>query len=74
MALVAAGVGITFSVDAAVANAVQHGILVVPLREGRPPVYSRLVWRRGDSNPALRVVLRVSKEAIPTLRPRPGSD
>jgi DNA-binding transcriptional LysR family regulator len=66
IALVAAGVGITFSLDVAVANVVQHGIRVVPLVEGREPTYSRLVWRRGDVNPALLEVLRASEEALPT--------
>ncbi|MCW2494444.1 LysR substrate-binding domain-containing protein [Jatrophihabitans sp.] len=66
MALVAAGVGITFSVDVAVANVVQEGIAVVPLKEGRAATYSRLAWRRGDDNPALNAVLRASEEALPT--------
>jgi len=64
MALVAAGVGITFTIDAAVSNVVQTGIAVVPLEEGREPTYSRLVWRRGDSNPALREVLNASEEVL----------
>jgi DNA-binding transcriptional LysR family regulator len=66
MALVAARVGITFSLDTAVANVVQRGITVVPLREGRSPTYSRLVWRRGDRNPALHAVLHASEQALPT--------
>ncbi len=66
MALVAAGVGITFSVDAAVANVPQEGIEVVALREGQRAVHSRLVWRHGDRNPALHAVLRLSEEALPT--------
>ena len=66
MALVAAGVGITFTVDVAVANVIQDGISVVPLQEGRTPTYSRLAWRKGDTNPALREVLRASEEALPT--------
>lgn len=66
MALVAAGVGITFSVDAAVDNVIQDGISVVPLVEGRRPIYSRIAWRRGDRNPALREVLRASEQALPT--------
>ena len=66
MALVAAGVGITFSVDVAVANVIQDGITVVPLKEGRTPTYSRLAWRKGDTNPALHEVLRASEQALPT--------
>lgn len=66
MALVAAGVGVTFTVDTAVANMQAEGIAVVPLVEGREPVYARLAWREGDDNPALREVLRASEEALPT--------
>lgn len=66
MALVAAGVGITFSIDAAVHNVIQEGITVVQMEEGLEPTYSRLAWRRGDANPALREVLRASTEALPT--------
>jgi DNA-binding transcriptional LysR family regulator len=66
MALVAAGVGITFSVDAAVQNVVQRGIAVVPLREGRQPTYSRLVWRANAENPALHAVVRASRDVLPT--------
>jgi DNA-binding transcriptional LysR family regulator len=73
MALVAAGIGITFSVDAAVENVVQTGIAVVPLEEGRRPTYSRLVWRRGNPNPALRQVLRASEEVLPTPGLPPGT-
>ncbi|WP_110240913.1 LysR substrate-binding domain-containing protein [Nocardioides gilvus] len=66
IALVAAGVGVTFTVDTAVANMQADGIAVVPLVEGRDPVYARLAWREGDNNPALREVLIASEEALPT--------
>lgn len=66
IALVAAGVGVTFTVDTAVANMQADGVAVVPLVEGREPVYARLAWREGDDNPALREVLRASEEALPT--------
>ena len=72
MALVAAGVGITFSVDVAVANVIQDGVTVLPLQEGRTPTYSRLAWRAGDHNPALREVLRASEQALPTPALPPG--
>lgn len=66
LALVAAGVGITFSVDAAFDNVIQEGIRAIPLAEGQEPTYSRLVWRKDDTNPALRAVLAASEEALPT--------
>lgn len=66
MALVAAGVGITLTLDTAVANVVQNGISVIPLKEGGRASYQQLVWRQGDRNPALLAVLRSSEEALPT--------
>ncbi|MGY2084147.1 LysR substrate-binding domain-containing protein [Blastococcus sp. SYSU DS0539] len=66
MALVAAGVGVTWSIDTAVANMRTDGIAVVPLVEGREPSYARLAWRAADDNPALREVLRASEQALPT--------
>lgn len=66
MALVAAAVGITLSVDSALENILQEGVSVIALRENFVPTYSRLVWRRGDANPALGAVLRISEEALPT--------
>lgn len=72
MALVAAGVGISFSLDAALRNVIQEGIRMVPLEEGLTPSYSRLVWRRDDQNPALHKVLRASVEALPTPALPPG--
>ena len=71
MALVAAGVGITFSIDTAVANVPAEGIAVVRLVEGRDPSYTRLAWRVHDNSPALREVLRASELALPRPVSRP---
>lgn len=64
--LVAAGVGVFMALDTAVANAMPGGISVVPLDEGRRPTFSRLVWRSGDTSPALHAVLHASLEVLPT--------
>lgn len=66
LALVAAGVGLTVSVDTAVNNVLQDGITVIPMDHEFAPTYSRLAWRRGDPNPALRAVLKASEQALPT--------
>lgn len=73
MALVAAGVGVTFTLDTAVANVPADGIRVVSLVEGREPSYARLAWRQGDDNPALREVLRASRVALPDPTSDPSS-
>lgn len=68
MALVGAGVGLTFTLDTAVANVPRERIRVVRLAEDLPASYARLAWRRDAQGPALREVLAASKEALPTPR------
>lgn len=64
LTLVAASVGVTFAIDTAVENAMQDGIAVIPLTEGKEPSYSRLAWRSDDHNPALKAVLRASESVL----------
>ena len=66
VALVAAGVGITFTLDTAIANVVQTGIEVVRISECDRPTFQQLAWRQEDRSPALHAVLRASEEALPT--------
>ncbi|WP_116040363.1 LysR substrate-binding domain-containing protein [Amycolatopsis palatopharyngis] len=65
MALVAAGVGVTFSIDTAVENVPDAGLRMVRLVEGVEPSYARLAWRDNDESPALREVLKASETALP---------
>lgn len=75
IALVAAGVGITFTVDTAIANVVQTGIDVVRISECGGPTFQQLAWRQDDRSPALHAVLRASEEALPTPDlPTPGAN
>lgn len=66
MALVAAGVGVTFTFDTVVAHVPRDGIAVIPLEEGVAAVQARLAWRDGDVSPAVRQVLEASEVALPT--------
>ncbi len=66
MALVAAGVGITLTIDTAFTNVTTTGLSVIPLDHGREVAVSRLVWRADDDSPALRRVLELSENALPT--------
>lgn len=66
LALVAAGVGLTFAIDTAVANVVQDGVVAIPLKEGRRASYSRLVWREDTTSSAVLEVLRASLAVLPT--------
>ena len=66
LALVAAGVGITFSVDSAVEQVDPDEVQVLGLRDVTAPSFARLAWRKLDTSPALAQVLRTSKSALPT--------
>ncbi|GAA1088521.1 LysR substrate-binding domain-containing protein [Nocardiopsis exhalans] len=66
MALVGAGVGLSFTLDTAVANVPRDRIRLVRLAEEFTPSYARLAWRRDAVSPALREVLLASEEALPT--------
>lgn len=66
MALVGAGVGLSFTLDTAVANVPRDRIRLVRLAEEFTPSYARLAWRRDTVSPALHEVLLASEEALPT--------
>ena len=67
VALVAAGVGLHFTTDAAVRQMTLDGVRIVPLAEDIPPVFGYLLWRTADPNPALANVLRLSEQVLPTV-------
>ena len=67
VALVAAGVGLHFTTDSAVRQMPLDGVRIVPLTDEIPPVFSYLLWRTGDQDPALTNVLRLSEQVLPTV-------
>lgn len=73
MALVAAGVGLTMTVDTGVAHIPKTGISVVPLDHGAEAVAARLAWRAQDPSPALHRVIELSTTALPTPEGAPAS-
>ena len=66
MALVAAEVGITLTVDTAFAGITTDGITTVPLEGGKEVALARLTWRPETVSPALSRVLDLSEVALPT--------
>ncbi|GAA1216259.1 LysR family transcriptional regulator [Prauserella alba] len=65
MALVAAGVGLTMTVDTAFRNVITTGLSVIPLEGGREEALARLIWRT-ETTPAVDRVLELSERALPT--------
>jgi DNA-binding transcriptional LysR family regulator len=65
VALVAAGVGLHFSTDSAVAQMTLDGVRIVPLAEEIPPIFCYLLWRTGDPDRALAKVLEISEQVLP---------
>jgi DNA-binding transcriptional LysR family regulator len=62
LALVGAGVGITFTTDTTYESYEHPRVRMVRVREGIDPTYARLLWRADDGNPALHAVLRAAEE------------
>ncbi|WUW20824.1 LysR family transcriptional regulator [Streptomyces sp. NBC_01463] len=69
LALVAAGVGVTLTVTS-VQHIQQNGLVYRPLVG--PPIrrQAALAWRADNPSAALRAVLAVAEDALPTPRPR----
>jgi DNA-binding transcriptional LysR family regulator len=66
LALVAAGVGVTITLSS-VAKVAGAGIVYLPLADITPShMFATLAWRSNDQSPALRRVLDVAEEALPT--------
>ncbi|HEY5857717.1 MAG TPA: LysR substrate-binding domain-containing protein [Aldersonia sp.] len=69
MALVAAGVGLHFTTDAASANVPLDGVRMVPITDPLEPIFVLLAWRAADTDPVLARVLAVSEHTLPTVTP-----
>ena len=63
-ALVAAGVGLHFTTDAAVAQMTLDGVRIVTIADEIPAVDSYLVWRADDPDPALTKVLETAAHVL----------
>jgi DNA-binding transcriptional LysR family regulator len=69
VALVAAGVGLHFTTDAAVANMPRDGVRVPRLAEPNPPMFVYLAWLDGEVDSALAQVLATAAELFPSVPP-----
>ena len=67
VALVASGVGLHFTTDPAMRQMTLDGVHIVPLAKEIAPVFSYLLWRTGDRDPALARVLDLSEQVLPTV-------
>lgn len=67
VALVAAGVGLHVTTDSALDQMIMDGVRVMSLRDEVPPMFSYLLWRSGDQDPALAKVLEISEQMLPTV-------
>ncbi|MCX4096766.1 LysR substrate-binding domain-containing protein [Nocardia sp. alder85J] len=73
MALVAAGVGLHYTTDAASENVSLDGVRIVPIADEPEPIFVHLAWRADDRSPLLARVLEISEDTLPTCdRPSRG--
>jgi DNA-binding transcriptional LysR family regulator len=66
MALVAAEIGVALTVSSVPENFSHPGVVFIPLDDPVDPIQLRLVWRKDNTSPALREVLRLSEEVLPS--------
>ncbi|PBC45958.1 LysR family transcriptional regulator [Rhodococcus sp. ACS1] len=66
MALVSAEVGCALTVSSVVENVNNPDVVFLPLIGGPSTLQLRIAWRADDDSAALREVLRLSEEALPT--------
>ncbi|BAH52504.1 LysR family transcriptional regulator [Rhodococcus opacus] len=66
MALVSAEVGCALTVSSVSENVNNPDVAFLPLVGGPSPLQLRMAWRADDDSAALREVLRLSEEALPT--------
>ena len=64
MALVSAGVGLHFTTAGAVAHLPLDGVSIREIADPVPTIAVYLIWRRGDSDPALSRVLSTSEDVL----------
>jgi DNA-binding transcriptional LysR family regulator len=69
MALVAAEIGVALTVSSVPENFQYPGVVFLPLDDPAEPIQLRLVWRKDNSSPALREVLRLSETVLPNPGP-----
>ena len=74
MALVSAEVGCALTVSSVVENVNNPDVVFLPLVGGPSTLQLRIAWRADDDSAALREVLRLSEEALPTPEGPPTPD
>jgi DNA-binding transcriptional LysR family regulator len=70
VALVAAGVGLHFTTDAASVNLSLDGVRIIPISDELDPIFVHLAWRADDASPLLARVLEISERTLPTCQQR----
>jgi DNA-binding transcriptional LysR family regulator len=66
VALVAAGVGLHFTTDAASVNLSLDGVRIIELTDELESIFVHLAWRADDASPLLARVLEISERTLPT--------
>lgn len=66
MALVAAEIGVALTVSSVPENFSHPGVIFLPLEDTVDVIQLRLVWRKDNASPALREVLRLSEDVLPS--------
>ena len=68
LVLVSTEMGCALTVDSVRANITIPGVVYVPLKDANVELEARLIWRREDTNAALKNVIKLAKEVFPDPR------
>lgn len=68
LVLVSAGMGCAVTLDSVKENASATGVSFIPIRGYNPSLEVRLIWKRGDINPALRKTIKAAEKLFPHPR------
>lgn len=66
--LVGAEMGCAVTLNSVRDNVSSEGVAFIPIRGHNPHMEVRMIWRRGDGNPALASVIRVAERLFPDPR------
>lgn len=62
--LVAAGIGISLTLESIRDNVPTQGVVFKPVERGNEPLPVRMIWRRGDMNPVVGTVLDIARDVL----------
>jgi DNA-binding transcriptional LysR family regulator len=68
LALAAAGIGATFTIEEAVSSDLARGVHMISLEDSARPAMAYVAWSPTNDNPVLEPVLEIARAVLPSVR------